>query len=124
MLLFNELIFDDLIRGTTEIVTSSKFNALLGRADELAFEFVISEGSGTSPTLLAKYRHSCSNDGTFTAASTLINGESISNLPYQKVATQTGPLAAYGQLSLKLDGTGTVTARMRVWASGRASGRG
>lgn len=120
---FTDIIFDDIIRGTTEVFTSPKFNDLLGRADDLVFEIVVMDSTGGSPTITVRYHHSCSNEGTFTALADLITNGNIATPPYQKVVQQAGPLGAYGKLGITLGGS-TPTARVRVYVTGRGTGRG
>ena len=122
MRVFSELIFDDVIRGTGEVYSSPGFNELLGKADEVVYELYVSVSSGTSPTVTLRHLHSCSNQGTFTGLSSLINGASISSVPYQNVVQQTGPLGGYGKAGITLGGTNP-TARIRIWATGRGTCR-
>lgn len=116
---FNELVFDQTVRGTTEVFSSSDFNDRLGRADELTYEIEVEESSGTSPTITVRHLHSNSGKG-FVGMSAILTAVSISSPPFRDVKTVSGPLGGLGQVGVVLGGTSPV-ARVRIWACGRTN---
>lgn len=120
MRLFNELVIDQYVRGTAEVVSPPQWNELLGRADDLVYEVEVEESTGTSPTITI--RHLQSNSGKkFVGLANLINAAAIDNLPFRDIKTQAGPLGGLGQVGVQLGASsGTPTARVRIWACGRA----
>lgn len=119
MKIFEELIFDQTVRSTTEVLSRPEFDELLGKADEIVYEVEVEESSGSAPTV--SFRHHSSNSGKgFVAQSLLINAADISTnaLPYRNVVAQTTVIGGRGRVGITLGGT-TPTARVRVWACGR-----
>lgn len=117
MRLFNQLVFDQTVIGTTEVVSPPEYNALLGKAYDLVYEIEVEQQSSlTTATLTVRHKHSNSGK-TFIGLTDLVTSVSLASLPYTAVKTQTGPLAALGQVGVKL-GAATDTARVRIWASG------
>ena len=114
---FNELVFDQFVRGVVEVVSSAEFNELLGRADQLTFEIEVEDASGTSPTISVRYLHGNSGKG-FIGLANFITNASLASLPFRDVKTQVGPLGGLGQVGVTLGGTNPV-ARVRIWACGR-----
>jgi hypothetical protein len=118
MRLFNQLVFDQIVRGTSEVVSPSDFNDLLGSAYDLTYEVEVEEASGTSPTISVRHLHSCSGKG-FIGMANLITTAGLGSLPFRDVKTQSGPFAGLGQVGVTLGGTNPV-ARVRIWATGRS----
>jgi hypothetical protein len=58
---FNVLIFEGWIPGAVEVFSNAEFNEPLGRADSLRFQVNVTDGTGTTPVLTAKYYHSNNN---------------------------------------------------------------
>ena len=114
---FNQLVFDQTVRGTTEVVSSMEYADLLGKADDLVYEVEVDDSSGTTPTLTLRHLHSVSGRG-FIGLAAIVSGASIASPPYRNVAAQAGPLGGLGQVGITLAGTNPV-ARVRVWATGR-----
>lgn len=122
MRLASILVFDQIVRGTTEAVSAPEHNDALGKADELTYEFEVEDAGGTSPTLSARHLHS--NSGRrFIGLSNLVTNQALSPassaLPYRDIKTQSGPLGALGQVGITLGGTDP-WARVRVWACTRS----
>lgn len=116
MRLFTTLVFDQIVRGTSEVVSPPEFNDLLGKAHELVYEFEVEEASGTTPTITARHKHS--NSGKFfVALANSLTTVTLDTLPYRDIKTVSGPFAAQGQIGVVLGGT-TPTARVRIWATG------
>lgn len=120
MRLFNQLIFDQTVRANAnndEVVCSPEFNALLGKAYDLVFEIEVEEATGAAPTLTVKYKQTNSGKVFTALAADLVTTVSLATLPYRTIKPVSGPLAALGQISVKL-AAATDTARVRVWVSG------
>ena len=114
---FNQLVFDQIVRGTVEVVSSADFNDVLGRADELTYEIEVEDATGTNPTISVRHLHSNSGKG-FIGLANLLTNAALSTLPFRDVKTQVGPLGGLGQVGVTLGGT-TPVARVRIWACGR-----
>lgn len=122
MRLFCELVYEGYISGTNEVRTASKYNDLLGRADEIVYEVTYGGVTGSSPTVTVAHYHSSCNDGTFPQKGVAINAVSIGS-GTSAIGSVSGPLAAYGQAGIQLGGT-TPAAQIRLYATGRGTGRG
>ena len=119
MRLFTQLVFDQTVRANAnndEILTSADYNALLGKGYDLVIEIEVEEATGAAPTVTLRYKHSNSGKA-FVALPDLITTAALTTLPYRNVKMVTGPLAALGQIAVKL-AAATDTARVRIWASG------
>ena len=89
MRLFNLLVFDQLVRGNTEVVSPVEFNDPLGKAFDLVFEVEVEESSGTTQTITVKYK--TSNSGkAFKDVATIVSAGSPSPLPYRAIGTEIG----------------------------------
>lgn len=119
---FNELVFDQTVRGTTaEVFSAATWDEVLGRADALVYEIEVEEASGSTPTLTVRHHHSCSGKG-FVPLADLVTTASLSTLPVRSVVAQVGPLAGLGRVGVSLGAaSGTPVARVRIWATGRVS---
>lgn len=119
MRLFNLLIFDQVVRGTAELVSPVQFSDVLGRADDLVYEIEVEKRLGLAPKLTVRHLHSNSGN-VFIPLSPLISGAVLGDLPYRALRIQSGPLAALGQVGVSLGDSGDV-AWVRIWATGRAA---
>lgn len=118
MRIFNQLVFDQVVRGNTEIVSPPEFHETLGKADALVFEVEVEEAAGTTPNISVRYKHSNSGKG-FVGFANIITTASLATLPYRDVKSQAGPLGGMGQVGITL-GNSDNSARVRVWACGRS----
>lgn len=116
MRLFTTLVFDQVVRGTGEVVSPPEFNDLLGKARDLVYEVEVEEAAGTSPTISVRHKHSNSGKG-FVALANLLTTVALDNLPFRDVKAQPGPLGGQGQIAVQLGGTNP-TARVRIWVTG------
>lgn len=114
---FTQLVLDQTVRGTIEVVSSVEYADQIGKADDLVYEVEVDDSSGTSPTLTLRHLHSVSGRG-FIGLPAAITAASIATPPYRNVAVVSGPLGGLGQVGITLGGTSPV-ARVRVWATGR-----
>jgi len=121
--LLTELVFDQTIRGTTQVLSQPQFNEIMGRGDTLTFEVEVEDASGTTPTITVAVAHSNSGKLFLPVATTpQINAESIASgaLPYRKVFTyEAATVASLVQLQVTLGGT-TPVARVRIWCCARS----
>lgn len=118
MRLFTELVFDQVVRGTNEVVSPPQFNDNLGRACTVVYEIEVEEAGAASgtPTITVRHKTSCSGKG-FIGAPPLIESFSLASLPYREIKVQIGPLGGLGQVSVVLGGS-SPWARVRIWATG------
>jgi hypothetical protein len=58
MRLFNEKVFDAVIRGTEPVYTDAMYDELLGTADQLAIFAIVDQISGTNPSWQCRSEHS------------------------------------------------------------------
>lgn len=103
--------------GTTSFYTNAEFNAMLGQAERLVIHAVVTESSGTSPTVTVVLEDSSDNEN-FDDVVTLINGVSLSSTPLTERAATTSS-QVYGRfvrLKVTLGGT-SPTATMTIRAS-------
>ncbi len=119
---FHYLVFDDAIEVTTSVYTDPKFNEELASADKLLIMAVVTQVTGTSPTILVQLEHSSDNRN-------FINKSGAAEIPATSIATTppvvlagnepgTVPLSGYARLRIVLGGT-TPKARVKIWVTGR-----
>ena len=121
MIAFTELVFDQMVRNAnSEVLSSAKFDELLGSAYDLTLEVEVEESSGGSPTITVNVHHSNSARG-FVSLASVISAASIASPPYRSLASQGGPFGKFVRIGVVLGGT-SPTARVRVWATGRTHG--
>lgn len=119
---FHELVFDDAIDGTGAVYTPPRWNGLLAETNQLEVAAVISQVSGTSPTLTIASEIS-PDDRLFTAKYDVAELNGVA-LPTNAVVVGTfrdlgtRPTSGYRRLRLQLGGT-TPRAYLRVYATGR-----
>ncbi len=118
MRVFNQLVFDQVVTGTAEAVSSSEFNDLLGKSMALYYEVEVCQVSGTNPAITVKHKASNSGRG-FKDHSTLVNAQALSGTPPLRFVGQApGPLGGLGQVAVSLGGADN-TANVKIWACGR-----
>ena len=119
--LFTVTIFEGLIAGNDEVFeSSSEHYDLLGRADEVIFQFFVTNSAG-APKLSAEYLHS--NDGQhWKTKVTLINEDTITYPVYENFkesSMSTGISCAQGKITLSLSLGTSPSAYVKVVACGR-----
>lgn len=122
MQLFHTLVFDDAIEGITSVYSDSRFNAEIGSADKLQVMGVVSQVSGTSPTITVQLEHSADNRNFVNKSSTAeIDGTALSTSAITVVKgydAGSEPLGGRARLRITLGGT-SPKARVRLWITGR-----
>lgn len=119
MIASTELVFDQIVRNAaTEHFSSPRFDELLGASTDSVVEIEVEEATGSPTSITVKWYHSNSGKG-FVAQTTIVNGESISSLPYRQVVVQNGPYGKLARLGVTLTGGSSPTARVRIWHTGR-----
>ncbi len=118
--LFTIELFNQYITGTATVASAAEHRELLGRADVLVIQVVVTKSAGTSPTLTLEIEHS--NDGKRTDThSTPISAASLTITPFNTIVaagSTTDPLAAQVELALTLGGTNP-EAYVQVTVTGR-----
>lgn len=100
--------------GTTDFYSNPEFNAILGQAERIVIHAVVTESSGTSPTLTAVLQDSSDNENWDDVA-TLISAVSISSVPLTERGANTVTIGRYARLKITLGGTSpTATMTIRV----------
>jgi len=120
----NLLAFNDFVMGTTAVYTPAELNAQLAVYDNVSFQSVSDQVSGTTPTLTVQIEHSGDNRNFHTKNATAeINGVSLSatattvTFGYDTSAT-TIPLLSNVRLKISLAGTAPV-AHVKIHLTGR-----
>lgn len=124
MIAFTELVFDQIVRGDdVEVFSSSKYDELLGSAYDLTLEVEVEETTGSPDTITVKLHHSNSGKGFKALATVISTDNGITQLPYRTVVNQSGPFGKLMRVGVTLlVSSGTPTAHVRVWATGRTRG--
>ena len=134
MRLFNQLVFDEVVAGTTSVYTDPKWNTIFGAAEKLVIEAVVDNvttASG-SATITAFIEHSADNlhfqqkNGTGGSNPEVqITGMSAGST-YVKVGTDPTsasnpgiPSAAFARLNIALSVATTPQAHVKIWVTGR-----
>lgn len=116
MIAYSEKVFDGVLRDSTELFSDSKFDEILGSADNATVEVEVEEVVSGSATLTVRWWHSISGK-SFVVLSTLVSGQSLASLPFRALYNQSSPYGKLGRIGLMLSTTGVV--RCRVWVTGR-----
>lgn len=121
MLRMSEMVFDDVVQGTTPVYTDPKWNERLAQPDAVALLLVASQSSGTSPTVTVDGETSSDGVNWFAFGSSSI----ISALALSSTDKTSGESAGYMsnggklvRLKITLGGT-TPSTRLQIWWTGR-----
>lgn len=122
MIVFTELVIDQIVRGNAEVFSSSKFDETLGSAYDYSLEVEVEDTTGGPASITVKWYHS--NAGkAFSVLGTPVSADTgITSLPYHAMANQTGPSGKLGRLGVTLNGGSSPSARVRIWVNGRMHG--
>jgi hypothetical protein len=125
MLMFAQPVFDDSISGTSLTwYTAAEQNGALGACDQLAFQVITGNVSGTSPTLTVRVQVSGDNQNWVNAAGTAeINAQALaasSNGNYYISKLVSNVLMGHVRLAITLGGTNPQT-RLKIYAAGRSA---
>lgn len=131
MRVFNEQVFDLFVTGAgTSVYSPPDLNALLGAADSLNIFAYVNQSSGTTPTITVQVEHSGDQIHWLNRNATAeINAASIVNPPgdFSLVGYDGNPTSraglAFARLRVSLAGTGSVAAYVRIWVTGRDTGK-
>ena len=74
--IFNQVVFDETIEGTSIVLSSTDFNELLGRADDLAFQVVVPRHNNPTANVTVLFEHS--NDGQRFDTHTTLHNAAVS----------------------------------------------
>jgi len=126
MRLFNDVVFDEYISGTTEVFLPSRFYAELGQAEQMAIAIRVTEvpSSGvTSPTITTNWY--TSNDGVNWLSGTTINGSALNigseTLFTDNIGDSSSAWGAYMRCGIVLGSSGgTPAAHVRMTICGHA----
>ncbi len=124
MLRTSELIFDDVVQGTSDVYTDPKWNEKLGVADVFTVGAIASQAGGTSPTLTVQVEQGPDErrwENRNTTAE--INGVTLSKTAENVETANDGDPAgatrlAFVRLRIQLGGTDP-QARLKIWVTGR-----
>jgi hypothetical protein len=120
MLRTAQLVFDDVVQGTSTIYTDPTWNEPMGVADVVSIGYIASQVSGTSVTLTIAVETSPDNVNWFTPGGTP-PVDAVSIPANTKTAAGAGYFnngSRYTRLAITLGGT-TPNARLQVWWNGR-----
>jgi hypothetical protein len=130
MRIFNQLVFDGYVSGTTESVFSaSEYYPLLGLADQLSVSGYTAQVTGTSPTLTVRVEQSFDNvrwqnrNATAEINAATLSTTTETNVQGQDNSPTSRPTLAFARLKITLGGT-TPTAQVRLWVTGRDRSEG
>lgn len=103
--IFQQVVFKEVVDGTTPVYSASEFNESLARADQLSVYIRASGSSGTSPTLSVRLLGS--NDGLnwFEQVDFHESPVGISTLYENNFDTTEAVLAAFLRFEVTLGGT-------------------
>lgn len=120
MLRMNELIFDDVVEGTTAVYTDAKFYEAMGTPDVFYLAYIATQAGGTSPTLTLTAQMSADGitwgqwGSVITSAATLTAGQK--NVGGSSDYTTNG--FRNMRVKIELGGSGPST-RLQLWWMGR-----
>ena len=122
MRVFNQIVFDDFVVGTTTVYTDASWNALLGLTELVTIQAVVDQVTAT-PSITIAQEHSGDNRNFVQKATTaeISNKALTANQTYVFIAGDGGltPSAAYVRLSIALTGN---QAHVRITVTGRVHG--
>lgn len=126
MRVFNQLVFDGYVSGTTNVYSDEQHDALLGSVDKLCIAGYTAQVTGTIPTLTVQVEHSYDHIRWVTRNATAeINGLTLSTTGEWSVQGQDGDPATratlgFARLRIAMGGT-SPKGQVRLWVSGRDS---
>jgi hypothetical protein len=129
MRIFNQIVFDGYVNGTSEVFSDSQYYPLLGLADQLSISGYTAQVTGTLPTLTVQVQQSFDNVRWQNRNGTAeINVQSLSTVAETQVQGQDGgptsrPTLAFARLRITMGGTAP-NAQVRIWATGRDRSEG
>lgn len=120
MLRMSELVFDDVVEGTTEVYSNAEKNTKLGVPDVWTLFVVASQvtGTGTSLTIV---QQTSPNGVDWYDWATPVSGQSLTAGSKNVLASGGYAANAVTQVRLKISlaGSGGPGARLQVWVIGR-----
>jgi hypothetical protein len=116
MRLFTQKVFSGSIAGGATVYTLPEFDQLLGRAEKLAIEIVLSDVSGSPTNLTVNSQWSNTGSIWSTRSSGLVNQANPTATTYQAVDTATTGL--FSRLQLVLTGGTSINAAIYVCGRG------
>lgn len=125
MLVFNAIVFDELVSGTNPLYTGNEHNDALGSGDRLGIMAVATNVTGSSVGLTVQVEHSgdAQNWIAFPSGSPEISVASLaSNTGYFGTRESFGgsPLLSFIRLKVTLSGT-TPACRLKITVTGRSA---
>lgn len=119
MRVFHVKVFDDIIEGSDAVMTSPEFDELLGSPTSFVLVAVVSNVSGTDPTLTVTDDQSPDRVHWVLGDTPLIDGASISAVPVAPIGTEGAPMSNFVRFRIALGGTSTLRAHVTIWVTGR-----
>jgi hypothetical protein len=123
MRIFNELVFEGYLNGTSPVYTDPQFDAMLGAAESVVLAALCDQVSGSSPTLTV--RSEISADRVHWTTGTQdpeINGASITGgetATVQKNGGSATPGLAFRRFKIHLGGSSPAS-RVKLYVTGHA----
>jgi hypothetical protein len=115
-------VFDEFIVGTGVVYTSPEFNEILARHERVAFQVIVDQVTGTTPTFTLQQEHSSDQrnwsfkNGTAEILPASISATATTVLSGYELGTN--PSHGYVRLRLQLAGT-SPQAHVKIWVTGR-----
>lgn len=113
---FTEVVFDDIVQGSTSTYSEPRFDALLASADAFALQVVVNQLSAGSPTVTVAIEHGA--DGRSFAgksATPEINRATLDpSNPNVLVASDDGSTPSAGAVRVRVQLESGGTARVRI----------
>lgn len=129
MRIFNELVFDGFITGTTIVYTDPKFDLLIGQPDQLSISGYATQSVSTSPTITVQVEHSF-DQVRWRARNATPEVNAVALLPAAEQLfqapdgdSQARPALPFARLAITLgSSSGIPSCQVRIWACGRDVG--
>lgn len=122
---FNIKVFDGVIMGNAANYTLPEFNQPLGAGDRIVIQAVADQVTGTSPTITVQVEHGgdqrnwANKNGTAEINAAALSTTAVTSaVGYEPGAN---PTLGNVRFRIQLGGTGTLTARVVVHATGRTN---
>jgi hypothetical protein len=122
MRIFNAVVFDSYVSGTSATYSDPKFDAMLAAAEKMAIQVVADQVTGGTPTVTVKIEHSADRRSWVAKNGTAeVNGVGLSAGSSQVYGQDSGSVPALGfaRLNIALGGS-TPAGRLRILCTGRA----
>ena len=124
MQIFNQLVFEGFVTGSTTVYSDSSFDSIIGQANQISIAGYTAQVAGTSPTLTLQLEHSFdqvrwqNRNATPEISATTLSTSAETIFQGMDGDPQARPALPFARIRITLAGTNP-SAQVKLWATGR-----